>query len=211
MKSKPEIQNDFLLNYSWSPTPDEKQHFQHFCDGIATPEVLAKVLDPNNHPASDKGRRYKPNIATLYAIKDQIIRDMYDFREKSGERDWFAEYDAEIEGWGCLYCCDGRVWDLIWVEKRWSLEDIGQCSICSNGNTLPRSEIIAKMEASKIPCMNIAAHLSLGIYVYRIKNGLELTQEGLTAFLAVMNKPEFAQPATVIDPEFPNASGKIPF
>ena len=86
------------MNYGWTPTDDEMAHFQHFCDGIATQEVLERVLDPDNHPAGKDGRRFKPNIATLYAMKDKIVRDMFDFEEKSGEHDYFAEYDAEIEG-----------------------------------------------------------------------------------------------------------------
>ncbi|KKM86436.1 hypothetical protein LCGC14_1279150, partial [marine sediment metagenome] len=75
--SKSEIMNNFLLNYGWSPTPDEKNHFEHFCDGIATQEVLEKVLDPKNHPAFESGRRITPNIATLYSIRDSMVRALY--------------------------------------------------------------------------------------------------------------------------------------
>ena len=95
---KSDLINNYLMNYGWTPTDDEMAHFQHFCDGIATQEVLERVLDPDNHPAGKDGRRFKPNIATLYAMKDKIVRDMFDFEEKSGEHDYFAEYDAEIEG-----------------------------------------------------------------------------------------------------------------
>lgn len=194
-----EIQNEFLMNYGWSPNSTEAAHFQRFCDGIATTEILIKCLDPKNHPTGTGGRRFKPNVATLYAIKDDILKKLYDFKELSGERDYYAEYDAEIEGWDCLYCCQGRVWDLVWSNNRWSLEDIGKCSICSNGDTVPRPEIIAKMEASKIPCLHIAGHLFLGIYAYRIRYGIGITEQGLVSSLATLARPGFAQPATVME------------
>ena len=91
------------MDSGWSPTAEEKAHFQRFCDGIATQNVLERVLDPDNHPAGKEGRRYRPNIATLYAMKDKIVRDMFDFQKQSGESDYFAEYDAQVEAGGGLY------------------------------------------------------------------------------------------------------------
>lgn len=195
--SKTDIQNNFLLDYGWSPTPDEKAHFQRFCDGIATHEVLERVLNPDNHPAGKEGRRYRPNIATLYAMKDKIVGEMYDFQTRSGERDYFAEYDAELEGWGCLYCADGVVWDLVFT-KRWSLEVTGVCKHCKDGDMEPRPEIVAKMKASNIPCLSIAGHVLMGLYVYRWKTGAEAGQEALASIVPV-------------DPKRPNAVGAIPF
>ncbi len=181
--SKSEIQNNFLLNYGWSPSADEKVHFERFCDGIATQETLEKVLNPDNHPASKNGRRYQPNIATLYALKDKIIREMYDFSQATSERDFQAEFDAETDGWGCLYCCDGDVWDLVWTGKRYSLETIGRCKRCRQGDAEVRPEIIAKVETSKIPAARIAGAIFMGLYTYRWKTGGELPQEALTRFL----------------------------
>ena len=193
---KSDLVNEFYQHYG-KPTAEERRHFEYFCDGIATEEVLAKVLDPHNHPSFQDRRRPKPSVPTLYNIKDDIIREMFDFSAKSGERDFFAEYDAEVKDWGCLYCADGVVWDLVF-NKRWSLEVTGVRKHCKNGDKEPRPEIVAKMKASNIPCLSIAGHILMGLYAYRWKTGVEANQEALGGIVPV-------------DTKRPNAMDEIPF
>ena len=189
MKTKNQLMNQFIVTYGWKPTQAERDDFEYFCDGIATPEVLERVLDPKNHPSFKDGRRPQPSVPTLYNIKHKIITEMFDFKEQSSVRDFYAEFDAEMEGWGCQYCCGGQVWDVVWKEIRWSLERTGLCKHCSQGDFEPRAEVISIMKAKKVPAMHVAGHVFLDIFAWRWVNDAELPEDALKKALKHVSTP----------------------
>ena len=179
--SKSEIMNNFLLNYGWSPTPDEKDHFEHFCDGIATQEMLEAVLDPKNHPAFESGRRIRPNIATLYSIRDSMVRALYPKPPLPEETDSVSFPD-------CLMCVEGEVWDFVWRDK-WITEYIGSCKFCSSGDFEPSPEVTQIIQSKELPLGVILLELSIKMLQYKFKTGDLLPESFMGSLASLANSP----------------------
>ena len=180
--SKTEIKNNFLLNYGWSPSRDEKEHFERFCDGIATQEMLEKVLDPQNHPAFESGRRIRPNIATLYAIKDSTIRaDFYPGPPTQAE-------EFSYEKPNCLMCIEGEVWDFVWREK-WVTEYIGSCKFCSNGDAEVSPEMLQIIQSRNIPLPDILLEFTIRLLENKLETGLQISQDFTVTMKHLANSP----------------------
>ncbi len=161
--SKSELQNNFLLNYGWSPTAEEKVHFERFCDGIATQEMLEKVLDPKNHPAFESGRRIRPNIATLYSIKDSAIRALYPEMPPQEEKYTYAPPS-------CFMCIEGEVWDFVWRDK-WVTEYIGMCKFCRDGDAEPSPEVMKIIQSKELELSVILLELSIKMLQFKFNTG----------------------------------------
>ena len=162
--SKNEIMDNFLLNYGWTPTLEEKNHFERFCDGIATQEMLEKVLDPANHPAFESGRRSRPNIATLYSIKDSMIRAEYNLEPPLPVDQYVYERPK------CLLCIEGETWDFVWRDK-WVTEYIGPCKFCLEGDSEPSPEIIRIIESTNVPLPSLLLEFSIRLLESKMGTG----------------------------------------
>ena len=171
LPTKKDLIRKYLLDYDWTPTDEQLEHFKNFCASIATPEVLAQVLNPANHPQNKAGRHYRPRVAELYDLRDSIFLALWK-KKSDSERSLRDEEDvkADLEIRACKYCVSGTVFDLVWLDApgRWSIELLGACSKCSKGTDLPSKEIIALAKSLGSNCRAVLWELGIQLLVLRL-------------------------------------------
>ncbi|KKL13793.1 hypothetical protein LCGC14_2522190, partial [marine sediment metagenome] len=168
----PETHDRHRVTKDWKPTHEQLEHFKNFCASIATPEVLAQVLNPANHPKSKAGQyNRRPWMSELYDLRDEIVQGLWRKRwEEEGKLRDEEDAKADKEVRACKYCVMGDVFDLVWLDApgRWSIELLGACSKCSKGTDLPSKEIIALAKSLGSNCRAVLWELGIQLLVLRL-------------------------------------------
>lgn len=121
-----QLVDKFCFDYGWSPRDGELSHFNKFCDGIKSIDILRKTLDMRNHPKTETGRMFRPNTATLWSIAQDFIN------EKAAEK--HRETMSNVSpGEHCFYCTYGHVIEIQERVGLWSTYVMGRCE-CSQGD-----------------------------------------------------------------------------
>lgn len=116
----------YCFDYSWSPKKEEISHFTKFCDNIKSIEILKKTLDPANHPKTETGRVFRPNVATLWPIAQGFINE----KAAGKRREAMSNVSPDEQ---CFYCNFGHVMGIQERVGLWSTYVAGRCE-CAQGD-----------------------------------------------------------------------------
>ncbi len=118
----------FCFDYGWPPKEDELTHFTKFCNGITSIDILRKTLDMRNHPKTETGRIFRPNVATLQSIAGGFIND----RAQEKRQEAMSNVSP---GEDCFYCTAGYILGIQERNGLWSTFTAGRCD-CNQGDEI---------------------------------------------------------------------------
>ncbi len=116
----------FCLDYGWIPNEGEVEHLEKFCDSITSTAILRKTLDPSNHPKTETGRVFRPNVATLRSVAEAFINERAAYKRQEAMSSVSPAED-------CFYCTAGHVLGIQERMELWSTFVAGRCE-CKQGD-----------------------------------------------------------------------------
>ncbi len=118
----------FCFDYGWSPKTGEMTHFNKFCNDIKSLDILRKTLDMRNHPKTETGRVFRPNVATLQSVAEGFINERAAYKRQEA----MSGISPDEE---CWYCTAGYVLGIQERTGLWSTYTAGRCD-CSQGDEI---------------------------------------------------------------------------